>query len=133
VVQTELADRIEGFKGDVFVVHNTYFEILLEHGVVGCAMFAWLIAGLVGIGRRTARIDGAEEGGFLEGRAGRRLWLLLLSVYFINATFVVMNYQFVNGLLFTVAGILAMRQQRGEATAMCEVELKNAGRRFGGD
>ena len=37
-----------------------------------------------------------------------RAWLPLLAVYFVNATFVVMNYQFVNGLLFTCAGILAV-------------------------
>jgi hypothetical protein len=36
-------------------------------------------------------------------------------VYFVNATFVVMNYQFVNGLLFTFAGILA---RRGKARGM---------------
>jgi hypothetical protein len=37
----------------------------------------------------------------------RSMWPLLLGVYFVNGIFVVMSYQFVNGLLFTWAGILA--------------------------
>jgi len=38
---------------------------------------------------------------------------VLLLVYLTNACFVVMNYQFVNGLLFTLAGVLAAQNQRG--------------------
>jgi len=30
----------------------------------------------------------------------------------VNATFVVMNYQFVNGLLFTMAGMLSAQNRR---------------------
>ena len=41
---------------------------------------------------------------------------MLLGVYLLNACFVVMNYQFVNGVLFTVAGILAA-QNRAYAEA----------------
>jgi hypothetical protein len=37
----------------------------------------------------------------------RKLWSLLLGVYLLNASAVVMNYQFVNALVFTIAGILA--------------------------
>jgi len=36
----------------------------------------------------------------------------LLGVYWVNAFVVVMNYQFVNGLLFTLAGMLAAQQSR---------------------
>jgi hypothetical protein len=36
----------------------------------------------------------------------------LLGVYWVNAAVVVMNYQFVNGLLFTLAGMLAAQQHR---------------------
>jgi hypothetical protein len=43
-------------------------------------------------------------------------------VYFVNATFVVMNYQFVNGLLFTLAGILA----RNEKATGTEVRVRPA-------
>jgi O-antigen ligase len=112
-VQTELADRIEGYRGDTFVVHNTYFEILLEHGVLGCVFYLWLVTGLIRVGRHPeTRPDAEASSEFMVGRSGRTLWLLLLSVYFINATFVVMNYQFVNGLTFTIAGILACQSQR---------------------
>jgi hypothetical protein len=37
----------------------------------------------------------------------RKLWPLLLGVYLLNASAVVMNYQFANVVLFTIAGILA--------------------------
>ncbi len=36
----------------------------------------------------------------------------MIGVYLFNASFVVMNYQFVNGLLFTLAGILAVQNRR---------------------
>jgi hypothetical protein len=102
-VQTELADRIDGFHGNTFAVHNTYFEILLAYGLVGVALYLWLVLSLVRLGRKTAALKHEETeacGGFLAGSRGRTLWLLLLVAYFANATFVVMNYQFVNGLLF---------------------------------
>jgi len=41
----------------------------------------------------------------------RTLWPLILGVYFLNASAVVMNYQFVNGFVFSIAGILAAQQQ----------------------
>jgi len=40
------------------------------------------------------------------------MWPVLLGVYWVNACVVVMNYQFVNGLLFTMAGMLAAQQSR---------------------
>jgi hypothetical protein len=43
---------------------------------------------------------------------------VLVGVYLVNAALVVMNYQFVNGLLFTMAGMLAAQQRR----AACELE-----------
>lgn len=101
--QTELASRIDGFHSDVFVVHNTYFEIVLEHGLVGFLLYAliwWRLWSL----RREARPIGGD--GLLASLRGA-LWPLLLAVYLISASFVVMNYQFVNALIFTLAGILA--------------------------
>jgi O-antigen ligase len=118
-VQTELADRIEGFHGNTFVVHNTYFEILLEHGVLGFALYLWLLIGLVRLGMKSKagnEMDGRSEA-FLTGAGGQTLWLLLLAVYFVNATFVVMNYQFVNGVLFTIAGIVAYQMRAGRSCA----------------
>jgi hypothetical protein len=37
----------------------------------------------------------------------------------VNAAMVVMSYQFVNGLLFTMAGMLAAQQRRAEASSPC--------------
>ena len=106
-LQSELAYRIDGFRGEKFVVHNTYLEILMEHGVVGFALYMWLMFGLVRLrcGRAPMKIDESYAGTI------QRLWPLLLGVYLVNATFVVMNYQFVNGFLFLLAGILAARQR----------------------
>ena len=127
-VQTELADRIEGFHGNTFVVHNTYFEILLEHGVMGFALNLWLLIGLVGLGRRRGAEDEMTDGRteFLEGESGRTLWLLLLAVYLVNAVFVVMNYQFVNGILFTIAGIVAYEGQFGQGRSEREESRSRA-------
>lgn len=109
-VQTELADRIEGFRGEVFVVHNTYLEIVLEHGLFGFALYLWLALSLTRVGRISATLEPhSARPQFLRGDGARTLWLLLLVVYFINAMFVVMNYQFVNGLLFTIGGAVAYR------------------------
>ena len=106
-LQGELAHRISGFRGEIFVVHNTYFEILIEHGVPGIVLYVWLVVGLARLGRNERP---AANQGLLESI--QRLWLLLLGVYLVNATFVVMNYQFVNGMLFTFAGILAASKHR---------------------
>ena len=37
-----------------------------------------------------------------------------LRFIFFNGSFVVMNYQFVNGLMFTIAGILAAQNRRAD-------------------
>jgi O-antigen ligase len=106
-VQGELAQRIDGFQGEKFAVHNTYFEVLLEHGVSGLGLYLWLVIELIRLGRGTRPVRASGFAGSL-----RRLWPLLVGVYLVNATFVVMNYQFVNGLLFTYAGILAAQQRQ---------------------
>ena len=63
-----------------------------------------MLVELVRLGRSSAE---SRNTGFLQNHFRGKLWRLLLVVYLINATFVVMNYQFVNGLVFTMAGILA--------------------------
>ena len=40
------------------------------------------------------------------------MWPVLLGIYWVNAAVVVMNYQFVNGLLFAMAGMLAAQRRR---------------------
>ena len=44
-------------------------------------------------------------------RALRKVWPILLCVYLVNAFFVDMAYQFVIGLLFTVAGMLCATEE----------------------
>jgi putative inorganic carbon (hco3(-)) transporter len=99
-LQAGLADRIRGFRGESFAVHNTYLEILLEHGIFGIGLYGWLVVELFRLRKKRP--------GDLNGVASlRSVWPWLLCVYLVNAMFVVMNYPFVNGLLFTFAGILA--------------------------
>jgi len=101
-LQAGLADRIRGFRGESFAVHNTYLEILLEHGIFGIGLYGWLVVELFRLRKKRP--------GDLNGVASlRSVWPLLLCVYLVNAIFVVMNYPFVNGLLFTFAGILAAK------------------------
>ncbi len=99
-VQTELARRIGGFHGEAFAVHNTYLAILMEHGVIGLGLYLWLFLSLFRLRRKRTGDSHAIA-------SIRALWPLLLGVYLVNAIFVVMNYAFVNGILFTYAGILA--------------------------
>jgi O-antigen ligase len=114
-IRTEMENRIEGFRGNLTVVHNTYLEILLEHGMIGFALYAWIMVGLFRLGRaREPAPDGQRSTKNLFQSPCRPLWPLLLGVYLVSATFVVMNYQFVNGLLFTWAGILAHRQKTAD-------------------
>ena len=110
-IQRELCTRISGFRVETFILHNTYLEIAVEHGVLGIALYAWLLADLFRLGRRKLTPAFGLYTGFLDQRF-RRLWPLTLLVFAINACFVVMNYQFVSGLLFTLAGILTAQNRR---------------------
>ncbi len=113
----EIEHQILGFQPNMTVVHNTYLEILLEHGILGFALYAWIMVGLFNLGRTSDPGGNCQQASATFPQVPcRPLWPLMLGVFFVNATFVVMNYQFVNGLLFTWAGILAHRQ-RSEAEA----------------
>jgi len=103
-METELAHRIEGFRGDVFVVHNTYLEILLEYGLLGFVLYGSIWWNLLRIRKRHQSQDRPQS---LLTSLHASLWPLILAVYFLSGCFVIMNYQFVNGLVFTLAGILA--------------------------
>lgn len=103
----ELANCISGYRQDEVVVHNTYLEILVHHGVLGFALYIWLVIGLFRVGRKQRLL---ANGNFPDGEF-RSLWPVLLGVYLINGFFVVMNYQFVNGLVFSLAGILAWQNR----------------------
>lgn len=108
----ELPRHVIGYNGEkVLYPHNTYLELLAENGVVGFALYLWLMWELWKL--RRAAVPLAEKNGFLN-RDLHRLWPIMLVVYWLNAAAVVMSYQFVNALLFTVAGMLAAQRRRGE-------------------
>ena len=103
-VQPEIERRISSFHPERYLFHNTYLELAVERGVVGLGLYAWLMVCLFRLGRfDPVAASGAH---FLDTRF-RQLWPVILIVYLINASAVVMNYQFVNGFVFTIAGILS--------------------------
>ena len=110
-IQPELARRISDFHPPYFLFHNTYLEIAVKHGLLGLALYVWVIIDLFRLGARRRKFVPARDGNFLDAEF-RSLWPVLVIVYLVNASFVVMSYQFVNGLLFTIAGILASQNRR---------------------
>jgi putative inorganic carbon (hco3(-)) transporter len=105
----ELARHVSGYKERELYPHNTYLELLVEHGILGLALYAWLMWEIFRLGR--GLVPRAERDGLLNQQF-HAMWPVLLGVYWVNAALVVMNYQFVNGLLFTMAGMLAAQQRR---------------------
>jgi putative inorganic carbon (HCO3(-)) transporter len=112
----ELPRHVSGYKEKVLYPHNTYLELLVEHGVAGLALYLWLMWEMWRLGR--GAIPEGEKDGFLD-RQFHRLWPILLAVCWVNAAMVVMSYQFVNGLLFTMAGMLAAQRRRAKALRSC--------------
>jgi O-antigen ligase len=107
----ELARRMAGYHLRTFYVHNTYLALLVEFGMPGLALYGFLFFNLFRLSRRGP----PGESGCLASL--RKVWPILLGVYMLNAFFVDMAYQFVIGLLFTVAGILcaSMLETRKES------------------
>ena len=105
----ELARHVSGYQEKELYPHNTYLELLIEHGIFGLALYIWLMWEILRLG--WARVPSGETGGFLNQQF-HSIWPVLLGVYWVNAALVVMNYQFVNGLLFTMAGMLAAQKCR---------------------
>lgn len=112
-VQPELSKRISGFHVEDFFLHDTYLEIAVEHGLLGLGLYLWMMADLFRLGRKHLPRAVLRGTPFVD-RQFRHIWPVLVMVYLVNASFVVMNYQFVNGLLFTLAGILAGQNHRAE-------------------
>ena len=96
----ELGRRMQGYHLRTFYVHNTYLALLVEFGVPGLALYALLFVNLFRLARRGAPGE-SDPVAVL-----RKVWPILLIVYLFNAFFVDMAYQFVIGLMFTVAGML---------------------------
>jgi len=108
-VQPELAKRVVDFYQRQYFFHNNYLEIAVYHGVIGLALYAWLIVDLFRLGSSGTRRRPPATESFAD-RQFCRIWPIMLGVYLVNACFVVMNYQFVNAVLFSVAGLLAARR-----------------------
>ncbi|HEX4784610.1 MAG TPA: O-antigen ligase family protein [Candidatus Sulfotelmatobacter sp.] len=113
---SELPRYVSEYKDKLLYPHNTYLEILVELGLVGLALYIWLMWEMFRLSR--GAIPTAEEEGFLNPQF-HRLWPIILAVYWVNAGLVVMSYQFVNALLFTMAGMLAAQRRRAEASLLC--------------
>ena len=101
----ELARRMEGYHLRSFYVHNTYLALLVEFGVPGFILYGILFINLFRLSWRGP----PEELGAVASL--RKVWPILLGIYLFNAFFVDMAYQFVIGLVFTVAGMLCARQE----------------------
>ncbi len=67
----------------------------MEHGILGLVLYAWIIVALFRLGRHSPSATFTA------------VWPIILGVYVFNSFFVVMNYQFVNALVYTIAGIVA--------------------------
>jgi O-antigen ligase len=102
----ELARRMQGYHLRTFYVHNTYLSLLIEFGIPGLVLYGILFFNLFRLGRADAVHSGGKS-----MRALRKAWPILLSVYLFNAFFVDMAYQFVIGLMFTVAGMLCSSEE----------------------
>jgi O-antigen ligase len=103
---SELARRMPGYHLSSFYVHNTYLSLLIEFGVPGLVLYGILYVNLFHLGR-TGR-DGDVRTPL---HTLRRAWPIVLCVYLFNAFFVDMAYQFVIGLVFTVAGMLCASEE----------------------
>jgi putative inorganic carbon (HCO3(-)) transporter len=111
----ELPRHVTGYHEKILYPHNTYLELLAEQGAVGFGLYAWLMWELWSL-RRTVMPE--HEEGFLN-RNFHRLWPIILGVYWLNAAFVVMSYQFVNALIFSMAGMLAAQRRRLALDSRC--------------
>jgi putative inorganic carbon (hco3(-)) transporter len=108
----EVASRMENYHLDAYWAHNTYLEILVEQGILGLALYLWILVGLFRM--RSTLGQEAEMETTLLNSGFRRTWFLMLMVYAFNGFFVVLNYQFVNALIFSIAGMLAAQNRRLE-------------------
>jgi O-antigen ligase len=115
-MQDELPRHVTGYHEKILYPHNTYLELLAEQGAVGFGLYAWLMWELWILGRTA--VPEHEEDGFLN-RDFHRLWLVILGVYWLNAAVVVMSYQFVNALIFSMAGMLAAQRRRITLESQC--------------
>ena len=104
-IQAEVEKRVSNFHPEYYVFHNTFLELAVQRGLLGVGLYVWVMICLFRLGKAGAMSD--DTASPFSNPHFRKLWPLLLGVYLLNASAVVMNYQFVNAVLFTIAGILA--------------------------
>jgi len=104
-VYAELGRRMEGYHLRLFYVHNTYLALLVEFGLPGLGLYGILFFDLFRLRRRRMPKEPPAIARL------RQAWPILMFVYLVNAFFVDMSYQFVNGVLFTVAGMLCTSEE----------------------
>lgn len=103
----EIESRISDFRPGTYAAHNTFVNVLVEHGTLGLLLYLWILVNLFRLRKKK---------GWLQFT-----WPICLGVYFVNACCVVMNYQFVNALLFTFAGVIAATaHSHAEQLPACE-------------
>jgi glycosyltransferase involved in cell wall biosynthesis len=79
---SELPRHVSGYGEKILYPHNTYLELLVEHGMVGLALYLWLMWELWRL--RRGAIPEREKRGFLDSQF-HRIWPVLLAVYWVNA------------------------------------------------
>ena len=109
-MQAELANRVSDFHEERYFFHNTYLEIVVRYGLVGLGLYLWVVVDLFRVGRKGLGSHFSPDGTLLDEQF-RSVWPLMVLAYVVNSCFVGMNYQFVNGLLFTFAGMLAAQNR----------------------
>jgi O-antigen ligase len=109
-IQPEIERRISSFHPEYYIFHNTYLQLAIQYGAIGVLLYAWVFVVFFRLGARSKSVP--HECPF--GPDFGLMWRIMLCVYLLNASAVVMNYQFLNGYMFTIAGILAA-QQTGDA------------------
>ena len=112
-IQPEMEKRLSSFHPEYYIFHNTYLQLAVQHGALGLLMYICLFIALFRLGSRT-KLSAAARGSPFGPDFGV-MWRVMLCVYLLNASVVVMNYQFLNGYMFTIAGILAARQRQEKA------------------
>jgi O-antigen ligase len=108
-IQPEMERRVSSFRPGYYLFHNTYLQLAVQHGAVGLVLYLWMFIAFFRLGARTKSSQFGRECPF--GRGFGLMWRIMLFVYLLNATAVVMSYQFLNGYMFTIAGVLAAQQK----------------------
>ena len=112
----ELPRHVTGYHEKALYPHNTYLELLAEQGMVSFALYVWLMWELWRLRRPV--LPQHENDEFLNCEF-HRLWPIILGVYWLNAAVVVMSYQFVNALIFSMAGMLVAQRRRIALESPC--------------